>query len=186
VLNPGEVHVWRVPIEGASHEAARAALRAILARYTAVPIEIARREKGKPWLPGAPDVRFNLSHTRGIALVAVARAVEVGVDVEKMRPVPEFAALAERFFPPSEAAPGDEAGFFRAWTRIEAVLKARGVGLLEVGSDPKGRWGVREIDLGEGYAAAVAAEDGEFVLRMFDYGDADEDRGVGWLLSESG
>ena len=35
-----------------------------------------------------------------MALVAVAREIEVGVDIERVRPLPEYAAIAERFFPP--------------------------------------------------------------------------------------
>ena len=62
---PREVHVWRVPLADASREPARAAMRDILSRYTAAPIEFALREKGKPYLPSAPDLqRSHLSRTR--------------------------------------------------------------------------------------------------------------------------
>ena len=185
MLTPGEVHVWRIPLADASREPARAAMRDILARYTTLPIELALYEKGKPYLPSAPELRFNLSHSRGMALVAVAHDVEVGVDVERLRPLPEFAAIAERFFPPNEPAPSDEVEFFRAWTRIEAVLKGRGVGLVGAGNDPEGDWTVLEIDAGEQYRAAVAVAAAGFTLKIYDYGDTNEDRGAGRLLPES-
>jgi len=166
-------------------EPARAAMRDILTRYTSAPIELALHEKGKPYLPSAPELRFNLSHSHGIALVAVALDVEVGVDVEKLRPLPEFAAIAERFFPPNEPVPADEVDFFRVWTRIEAVLKGRGVGLLGAGDDPDGDWTVLEIDAGDEYRAAVAVAAAGFTLKIFDYGENDEDRRAGRPLPES-
>jgi len=102
-----------------------------------------------------------------MALIALALDVDVGVDVERLRPIAEYGAIAERFFPPSEAAafaetpPADrERDFFRRWTRIEAMLKARGVGLYGAGLEPEGEWTVREIDACEGYAGAVAAPAG--------------------------
>jgi 4'-phosphopantetheinyl transferase len=99
-----------------------------------------------------------------MALVAVAFQMEVGVDVERLRPLPECLAIAERFFPPGEAAalaltPPDrrEHEFFRRWTRIEAMLKARGIGLYGAGASLDGEWTVLPVDVGERYTAAVAA-----------------------------
>jgi 4'-phosphopantetheinyl transferase len=88
----------------------------------------------------------------------VALGVDVGVDIERLRPMPEYAAIAERFFPPSERDELDEYDFFHRWTRIEAQLKARGVGLYGAGAELGGEWTVEPIDAGEGFAAAVAAE----------------------------
>src|SRR5947209_19706822 len=108
------VSVWRVrlddvtvpsPIAGELARAARirspqgaerylkshAALRDILSRYTTARLDFALREHGKPYLPLAPEVRFNLSHSHEMALVAVAIDREVGVDIEKLRPMPRFA-----------------------------------------------------------------------------------------------
>jgi 4'-phosphopantetheinyl transferase len=146
---------------------AHRALRAVLARATDAPLHFAATEKGKPWLPAAPDLKFSLSRSHEMALIAVALDVEVGVDVERVRPIPEFLAIAERFFPPSEAAAfaatpaaGRERDFFRRWTRVEAMLKARGVGLYGAGAELGGDWTTLEIDACEGYAAAVAAAAG--------------------------
>ena len=88
----------------------------------------------------------------------VALGVDVGVDIERLRPLPEYAAIAERFFPPSEREVLDERDFFRRWTRIEAKLKARGIGLYGLGLDLDGDWTVEEIEAGPGFAAAVAVE----------------------------
>jgi 4'-phosphopantetheinyl transferase len=144
-----------------------AALRAVLARYTAAPLDFASAEHGKPYLPAAPDLRFNLSHSHERALIGVAWRMEIGVDVERLRPMSDCLSLAERFFSPSEAAalagvPPDqrEHDFFRRWTRIEAVLKARGVGLYGIGQESAGEWSIAEIgaevDAAGEYAAAVA------------------------------
>jgi 4'-phosphopantetheinyl transferase len=108
-------------------------------------------------MPGRPELRFNLSHSQEMALVAVALEIEVGVDVERIRPLPEFIAIARRFFPPGEPLPRDAEEFFRAWTRIEAQLKARGVGLYGAGMEIEGEWTLAPINAGDGYAAAVAA-----------------------------
>ena len=189
-MNPGELHVWIVhldrqpalpPTPGESARAARfrspekqreylrshAALRAILGSSM-----FAISDTGKPFLPASPSVKFNLSHSGERALVAVALEVEVGVDVERVRLMPDWRQIAERFFPPSEAAElAGESDFFQRWTRIEAVLKARGVGLYGAGSEPEGEWTVESIDLGPDYAAAAAAPHPDMQLMLHHFGD---------------
>lgn len=88
---------------------------------------------------GARDLRFNLSHTRGLVAVALARApvAELGVDVETVHRRTRTDALAERYFAPAElealrALPSTSARrerFFALWTLKEAYIKARGRGL---------------------------------------------------------
>ena len=56
------------------------------------------KRESRTW-PRRAEIRFNLSHSREMALLAVARDVEVGVDIERVRPLQEYAAIAERFFP---------------------------------------------------------------------------------------
>jgi 4'-phosphopantetheinyl transferase len=150
--------------------AAHAALRAILGGHTTAPLEFGVAEKGKPFLSRAPEVRFNLSHSRGRALVAVAHDLEVGVDIEWIRPMVRHADLAERFFPPDEDPPADAGDFFRRWTRLEALWKARGVGLFGAGAVSEGAWTVSEVDAGEGFAGAVAAEGREIAVTIHDFG----------------
>ncbi|HLK63609.1 MAG TPA: 4'-phosphopantetheinyl transferase superfamily protein [Bryobacteraceae bacterium] len=195
----GEIDVWRIrlgtacvppptadeaerasrfikPILSERYLRAHGALRAILAKYTAASIEFAVTTSGKPYLPGTPECRFNLSHSHDMALVAVAQEVEVGVDVEWVRSMGDQAQIAERFFPPSEAAAHMEVplhcrerDFFRRWTRIEAVLKARGVGLYGLGEEADGEWTVQAIEIDSEYEAAVAAPRVGMTVRIFDF-----------------
>lgn len=157
------IQVWR--IDAATREEARAALQALLDRAAGRPVTIGRRPEGKPYAPAAPNLKFNLSHSRGKALVAVAEDIELGVDIERLRPMPDLARVAERFLPPGDAEalaemaePDREREFFRRWTRAEALWKATGLGLYGAGRVPEGDWHVEEIDAGTGYVAAIAAE----------------------------
>jgi 4'-phosphopantetheinyl transferase len=139
---------------------------------------------GKPALAGETDtgaIRFNVSHSHGLALFAVARGPEVGIDVERVRRNLAVADIAERFFSRREAAmlrhiPAEEQhqAFFRLWTRKEAYLKARGEGLsllsdqLDVSPAPGeaeavgsagrdlSRWSLQDLVPAPGYAAALA------------------------------
>ncbi|MGA2271567.1 MAG: 4'-phosphopantetheinyl transferase superfamily protein [Bryobacteraceae bacterium] len=177
MLKAGEVHVWLVRLDGGTaalrRECSHQVLRAILEKETGMRLEFAVAEKGKPYLPGAPEVRFNLARSHELALVGVALGVDVGVDIERLRPLPEYAAIAERFFPPSEREVSGERDFFRRWTRIEAMLKALGVGLYGAGAELGGEWTVAGIDAGESFAAAVAAAGAGLRLIVHEFG-ADE------------
>lgn len=155
---------------------AHCALRGVLGRVCGARLDFAVTPAGKPYLPEAPEVRFNLSRSHGAALIAVAIGVDIGVDIERLRPVPEYQAIAERFFPPSErealaAAPEPlrEREFFRRWTRIEACLKACGVGLHGAGAEIEGSWTIVEIGAGGGFAAAVAARRAGMAVRVADF-----------------
>jgi 4'-phosphopantetheinyl transferase len=121
---------------------ARAAMRAILGGYLAVRserVELVGDDREKPRLAdihAAGDLCFNLAHSGELALLAVARGVEVGVDVERQRPIDRVEQIARRYFHPREAVeimaePADEraAAFLRCWTGKEAVLKAIGLGM---------------------------------------------------------
>ena len=143
--------------------AARWALRRTLSQYlgvepAAVALEVG--ENGKPRAVVGEGLEFNLSHSGGLALVAVAER-EVGVDVELIAPRQDLPALAERALPAADAsavraASADDraAVFYGAWTRYEARLKCLGSGL---GSVPSwDRVTVEDIEVAPGYAAAVA------------------------------
>lgn len=142
---------------------------------------------GKPRL-AEPEarLRFNVAHSADVALVAVAERREVGVDLERVRRGIPHRRLAKRFFSPPEVAaleafatPFHEAAFFATWARKEAYVKARGEGLarwlrhfavsvepsaerpaLAVPERPREaeRWTLRTIDVGPGFAAAIAIE----------------------------
>lgn len=169
---------------------ARGLLRALAARYTGRPAELISftyNEYGKPSLSDeGAELRFNLSHSKGLALYAFARGREVGVDVEFSREDFGGEEIASRFFSPAEVAalralPDAEKtrAFFNCWTRKEAYIKAHGLGLslplegfdvslapgqpaalLGTRHDPAqaARWSLRALSPADGYAAALAAE----------------------------
>ena len=122
---------------------AHAVLRRVLATYAGVSasmLQFTAGEFGKPALNAASApglLEFNLSHSAERALVAVSRRA-VGVDVEQWDVEVEHINLAERFFSPAERAALRQlttspeqvvAGFFAAWSRKEAYLKASGHGI---------------------------------------------------------
>src|ERR1044071_10468690 len=210
----GEVHVWRVELMQPEHViqqfrstleqdelfradrfhfekdrrafvVSRGFLREIIGRYTNT-----RREQlrfsygpyGKPALDGR--LRFNMSHSHDLALIALTEDDELGVDVEYMRADFASADIARRFFSPVEvevfnslAEEDQVAAFFRCWTRKEAFIKATGKGLsqpldgfdvtlgpgerpalLRVDEDDASRWPLSDLNVGDGYAAALAVE----------------------------
>ena len=118
---------------------AHANLRRILSAYLRRPaqdIHFHANRFGKPLLAdenGSRPLHFSLSHSQGIAVLAVASEHPVGVDVEDVKPIDSEVAAAH--FSESELSDlgklhGDEwiRGFFHCWTRKEAILKAEGVG----------------------------------------------------------
>lgn len=121
---------------------ARASLRTVLGSYTGVTPETLRfayGAHGKPVLAGvegARAVHFNLSRSGDCCLIAVTRVGPIGVDVERATALRDVDPIATRFFAPSEAAAicrlsGEPKlrSFYNCWTRSEAYVKARGLGL---------------------------------------------------------
>ena len=185
------VEVWRVrldrstPLAPTPEEAERAdrfakpilrrrylrahgALRDILQRHTKAPLVFAQHERGKPYLVSDPALHFNLTHSRDLALIAVTRACAVGIDVERIRPLPDYAAIAQRYFPNGSAIPTTARNFFRQWTQFEALLKAHGTGLFGITEFP-GEWTVTPLDVGPRYAAALASEGPPRIITLHDY-----------------
>ena len=171
-----------VATAGAQFAAARGALRMLLGAYVgAAPTLLAFgvSATGKPFLEDAPWLRFNLAHSDALALVAVARDIEVGVDVERRRAVGDAAALAARYFAPEEAGelatlPEDmrSDAFLRCWTLKEAVLKGTGKGLSQpldsfrVAGAPAG-WSLHALEPGPAYLGALAVQAPACRLRCF-------------------
>jgi 4'-phosphopantetheinyl transferase len=136
---------------------------------------------GKPVLTppsGELVVEINISHSGSLAAVAVARPpLRVGVDVELRRPNVDWAHILPG------GPPATDADGFTAWTRIEAVTKAAGTGIISMptiaagagewaqATLPKdgGSWQVRSLEPPAGYAAALAASErpGEVSVRWF-------------------
>jgi 4'-phosphopantetheinyl transferase len=128
---------FRFAADRAAFLAAHALLRALLAAH-GIPAPVFQSGPfGKPELVGAPgDVRFSLSHTRGLVAAALATRDDLGVDVELAERAVDATGLAGRFFAPAEAAciaatpPENRQGaFLRLWTLKEAFAKAVGLGL---------------------------------------------------------
>jgi 4'-phosphopantetheinyl transferase len=180
--------------------AARGMLRAILSRYLDVrpdDLSFGYSAHGKPFLVSEPggDVRFNVSHSHGLALFAFAQKRDLGIDVEQVRLEVAGQRIAERFFSACEVAalrglPANQhtEAFFNCWTRKEAYIKARGEGLslpldqfdvsLAPGQPPAllragmaaneaARWSMIELAPAAGYKAALVVERRDWQLRCW-------------------
>ncbi len=95
---------------------------------------------GRPSLPRQPRLQLALAHSEGVVLAAVGWGL-LGVDVER-RTAPTSPQLLDRFLtvPEQRRVLGREdaqEAAVRAWTRKEALLKARGQSLEQI----------REVDL---------------------------------------
>jgi 4'-phosphopantetheinyl transferase len=155
----------------------RAQVRTILARYLSInpaQIEFRYNEFGKPAVDG---LYFNVSHSHDVAMMAVSQSREVGIDIERIDASFANDNIPERFFSPREVAALRELpstlqldAFFRCWTRKEAYVKARGMGLslaldsfdvtLAPGEPARflrgaDDWSVQSLSPIAGYAAAV-------------------------------
>jgi 4'-phosphopantetheinyl transferase len=133
---------------------ARSALRTILADCTAIPaadLQFILGRHGKPGLAGGSYIEFSLSHAGNWAMVAVTRSVPVGIDIERIRDNVDIAALLRRVGVTD--LPEDRTSLFRAWNRREAMTKAVGGALLD---QPTGSFGLCDLDVPEGYSAALA------------------------------
>ena len=176
---------------------ARGALRLLLGRYLDIcpdAVEFRYGENQKPALAPEHRVKFNVSHSGGLAVFAFTLDREIGVDVEHIRSLPDMTAIAKRFFCLEEAADlmslvasERERAFFLCWTRKEAYVKALGNGLSEpldsfrvtVNPDVPARlvhvahdsraaklWTLQDLALAPGYAGALAYRDSPRPLKL--------------------
>ncbi len=117
-------------------------LRRLLGPYVGCPpqyLVFKYNEYGKPFLSdsvGSQGIQFNLSHSDEMTLVAVTEGKAVGIDVERMRRIPDIVQMVSRFFSPGErnflnslGSAEFMEGFFAIWTAKEAFLKGIGKGL---------------------------------------------------------
>jgi 4'-phosphopantetheinyl transferase len=183
--------------------AARGFLRSILSQYLGIePGEIifSYGPYGKPELAegiNEKSVRFNVAHSHGLAIYAVARGHNIGVDLEYLSPDLVVEDIMEQCLTPREivllkAHPHHirQRVFFTYWTRKEACLKALGVGLaldlnrvefLATGVESltirdiyekyrkASLWTLKDLDTGLGYAAALAIEGHGFHLKCWQW-----------------
>ncbi|HVW11492.1 MAG TPA: hypothetical protein VHC90_23060 [Bryobacteraceae bacterium] len=145
---------------------AHSALRQILSNLLgAAPLDLRfiTGAQGKPALTESGGLEFNLSHAGDWAAIAVARNVPVGIDIERIRDNVDMAALLRRLGETSIPETPEER--YRAWTRREATSKAAGGALFD-------RWdydfGVRNLEVPEGYCASVALIGHEPYVRHYD------------------
>ncbi|MGF1431313.1 4'-phosphopantetheinyl transferase family protein [Kitasatospora sp. LaBMicrA B282] len=178
-----------VPRAARRYTAAHAALRLITAAHCGVPADRIRwtaTRHGKPLLAPIDQrsprpLQVNLSHSAGLAAIALAPGRPIGVDLERLGAVPPRVPAGLRHWP----APADPAAFFRYWTRLEACVKATGARLTDgltlpvadltgpggpiraTGGPLAGHhWHLRDLTAPAGYAAAVALTgDAAFTVR---------------------
>jgi|SRR5579863_1691615 len=174
----------------------RAFLRQALGRYLHIDARDVRfrtSAHGKPELLEG-NLRFNLSHTEGAAVIAINRSRRVGIDVEAVRDNIDPIELADRFFSRQEAEwlrsqPTAQrlSAFFACWTAKESYVKACGGGLsiplsefgvvphsgaaelqLEIYGRPEDsrRWSMWQLDLGSDLRSALAVEGESLTVRV--------------------
>jgi 4'-phosphopantetheinyl transferase len=178
----------------------RAVLRQLLARYLRHrDFQLTVNSHGKPRLvESARALEFNVAHSGDLVLLGFTHGRAIGVDVERVRPDFATTEIANRFFAPDEAAvvaalpqPDRARGFFDCWTRKEAYIKAKGLGLalplhsfsvvftagqapavLRVDDDPSApdRWTMLDLPTCDGYAAAAAVEARDLNVALFRWG----------------
>lgn len=165
---------------------ARASLRILISQYLGAAPSLVRfgyGSQGKPSVLGSAALRFNVSHSGSLALLAFTRDCELGVDLEQIRPITLMPEIANQFFSKQGAdelmalpLEERERGFFLCWTRKEAYVKALGHGLsapldafgmtvradrpatcVQMGENAGDEaWTLQNIDVASGYAAALA------------------------------
>jgi 4'-phosphopantetheinyl transferase len=196
---------FRFPEHRTAFVAGRGVQRQILSRYAGLPphaLVYAETKYGKQSLAGAAaaaGIRYNVSNSGDLALFAVTLGREIGVDLERIRPMPDGLDIAQRFFsaPENEIFAGlaaDEAvrdlAFFNCWTRKEAYIKAVGEGLsmpldrfdvsfapgeparllrTRGNADEAARWSMLELHPGPGYVGALAVEGDGWRPVLFDW-----------------
>lgn len=184
---------------------ARGGLRKLLGSYLGIAPNVIRfdyADHGKPRLAVAlrqqlPQLKFNLAHSGGLAVYAFTTLGEIGVDLERIKPELIGDDIARRFFSAAEVASLDRLdaqaralAFFTCWTRKEAFIKAKGMGLtlaldqFDVSLSPgepaallgtrwneneAARWSLRALEIGTGYVGAVALEAHDWRLNCWEF-----------------
>jgi len=188
----GRAGQFRFERDRDSFVVARGVLRILLGRYLNISpagIPFKYGAKGKPAIAGPAGIDFNMSHSGSLAVFAFTAGCPVGIDVERIRPLPDMQSIADRFFCSEEAAelmslaPNQrEHGFYLCWTRKEAYIKASGDGLsaplnsfrvtlrpcqparfIHLANDASASkaWSLHDLPLASNYAAALAYRDAE-------------------------
>jgi 4'-phosphopantetheinyl transferase len=173
-------------------------LRMLLGSYLSMDprrLQFVANSYGKPSLREMGlHLRFNMTHSDDLTLIAVCLHTEVGIDVESVRPVEEWEEIAKSHFSDDEyrsllATPVEmqHDAFFRCWTRKEAVIKAIGMGLSMPLSSftvstaqeaallhcswneaAASQWTLEHLEPAPGFAGALAMEGTDWSIQQFD------------------
>ena len=196
ILSPDEKHrsdKFRFDADRSRFIISRGILRKILSGYlhkSPKQICFSYGNFGKPALIAGGGLSFNLSHSQGLALYAVTRNREIGIDVESINENVAIERIAKKVLTQSETLFLNALTprlrpvvFYRFWTRREAFVKASGKGLFITNDKTpvslevrKKEWSLFSLPVTFGYAAAVAAEGSVSNLRCWQYPNLDTDK----------
>jgi 4'-phosphopantetheinyl transferase len=170
---------FRSPQDSERFAITRSLLRILLSRYldlAPMRLRFTYGGQGKPRLAdefNSACLQFNLSHSEGIALYAITRGRNIGIDVERVREAFDYREIARRFLaveePDLQIMSAD--AFFRRWTRSEALAKAMGGGLDQFSIAKEKEPGYRVVELmpEPGFVAALAVESDSFSVECLDW-----------------
>ena len=136
-------------------------------------------EKGKPFIKG---LHFNISHTEGLVVCAFSTDSDIGIDVEKLRPVnlPDFASFfTEKEWKEIYSSKKPIGAFFKLWVRKESIIKAMGINLKALNKINTTLEGdsvlfknnilfLKELDFGAEHIGAICSQASVDDVRFFD------------------
>ena len=134
-----------------------------------------RTANNKPYFKDYPDIRFSISHSGDLAVLAMTDT-EVGIDIEEIKER-NFQPIVNRQFTDGEKSEAvDLTGFLKVWTKKEAYLKLTGDGLSGLsGADVSQaitlngkRLLFTPLDVFEGYVGAIVAEEQPVIFMQLD------------------
>jgi 4'-phosphopantetheinyl transferase len=181
-------------------------LRSIVGSYLKIEprsVQFCYGKYGKPGLANnynSGSIHFNLSHSAGFAIYGFLRKSEIGLDIERVRKIPEMEQIVEQFFSAREnetfrALPRNQKkmAFFEFWTRKEAFIKATGKGMYEpldkcnatlvageraelirIGGESivDSQWFIQDLKPAPGFAAALAVGEEIREIRCWQWSSA--------------
>lgn len=187
---------------------ARGVLRQLISYYIKVPahrLSFQYTAYAKPYLSEefcSSRLKFNVSHSHGIILLAFTIGRELGIDVEQMRADFATEEIARNFFSTHEVSTLQSLpetlrveAFYNAWTRKEAFIKAIGEGLsiplnkfdvtLAPGESARllatriegeftAKWSMKSLECDRGFKAAIAVEGIDWQLKCFQWDSVEQ------------
>lgn len=193
LLDEGELNKakrFRKPDDSRRYVVSHGVLRLILSKYLNERPESIKYERGpygKPGISGGSWLRFNMSHSNGMAAYAITLKREVGIDLEYMRDIP-IPQISRTVLSANEDAylrsiPVEERldAFFMLWTRKEAYVKSIGEGIyaklneIDVSfrnelcqlSFGGSNWSIVDIESPDRYKGAVAVQGDARAIKVF-------------------